>query len=282
MRKIIDFLKQIVPRSVWLFFRKGWYAVYDFVRGIGPRIMKRPYCGIKLYYNRGNNIIRRLKKEPIFEVEMCEAIGKELNKSDEPIFVDIGANIGLISSYVIEKVPTLKKIYAFEPGPVQREMLLLTVNENGLSEKIEVSSCALGKEHGQTTFYSHDPKCVANDGLIDTGRTHDARPISVEVDTLDLWWERMGQPKVGVVKIDTEGAELWVLQGGAGFLKSCHPIIFLEIEPRNLRVYPYDHFDIMDFFAKAGYALYALGGETVTRQNFDRLIAEGEDTYMAY
>jgi len=280
MRKIINFFKKIIPPSLWQGIRRPYYKTLDFLRDLGPYVRDRKYCGFNLYYNRGNNIIRRLKNEPIFEKDMCEAIVKELGKAAKPVFLDIGANIGLISSYVLSKVPNVN-IHAFEPGPVQRSFLTMTAEKNRLGDNIKIYAEALGKEIGMATFYSHDPKYVAGDGFIDTGRARDAHPIEVKINTLDAWWTSAGKPAVQVVKIDTEGAELWVLEGGKEFLKACKLVIFMEIEPQNLRVYPYTYLDILISLNKENYSLFTLSGETVTRHNFDGFIKEKQDTYVA-
>jgi hypothetical protein len=86
---------------------------------------------------------------------------------------------------------------------------------------------------------------------------------------------------MNVVKIDTEGAELWVLQGGRTFLSACRPVIFMEVELRNLRVYPYTYFDILRFFKEISYELATLDGVLITDNNFQEYIENGEDTYMA-
>lgn len=280
MRKLVNRIKRSVPPPLWQAVRRPYYRLRDAVRDLGPYVRRRNYCGIVLYYNRGNNIIGRLKKEPIFEKEMCQAIVKELGKAERPVFVDIGANIGLISAYVISKIPNVS-IHAFEPGPVQRSSLAMTVERNHLAGKMTIYGEALGKEIGTAKFYSHDPKYVAGDGFIDTRRARDPHAIEVRVNTLDAWWRSKGKPAVQAVKIDTEGAELWVLQGAGEFVRACKPVIFMEIEPQNLRVYPHDHFDILAHMQSLGYSLFALEGGEVTKENFDALIQGGEDTYVA-
>ena len=224
--------------------------------------------------------MNRLKKEPIFEEKMCVSIEQELRKGGaNPIFVDVGANLGLILAYVISKVPKIKT-FAFEPGPKQRELLEMTVNKNKLNEKVTVYSDGLGKEPGKAVFHTHDPRYVAGDGFIDTGRAREARAIEVNVTTLDIWWASQNSPKVTVVKIDTEGAELWILQGAMKMLAGASPVLYLEIEPKNLRVYPYNHLDILAFLQENNYQLFTLDNAEITKENFSEYIGI-EDTYVA-
>lgn len=278
---MIYFLKKYVPKGLWQAATGIWRRLLDIFAGLGPALCTKYYCDLILYYNRGNNIIRRLKHEPIYEKKMCEAIVIELNKSKRPVFMDIGANLGLISAYIISMVPNVF-IYAFEPGRVSRDYFNMTVKRNNLENSIKVCDKALGNHSGQEVFHLHLPRDAGKDGFMDTGRGGKICSTLVPVTTLDAWWTNEDRPAVNVVKIDTEGAELWVLQGGREFLKYYHPVVFLEIEPRNLRAYPYDHRDILDFFLENNYVLHNLDNQEVTRINFSDFLALGEDTYVAY
>lgn len=273
-------IKKVTPSIVWKAFRRVLYVSRGVIESIGPAIQSRSYAGITLYFNRGSSIIDRLKKEPIFEEKMCASIVDQLRKEkDNPIFLDIGANIGLISAYILSQVSNIK-IYAFEPGPKQRELLNMTIKKNNLSEKVFISSFALSKESGKSSFQTHDPRRIAHDGFITTGRAEAPRTIEVEVTTLDTWWSTNDYPKVSVMKIDTEGAELWILQGGTKMLAGALPTIYLEIDPRNLKVYPHTHLDILNFLHLQQYKLFTLGDIEITTENFGGYIGT-EDTYVA-
>ena len=77
----------------------------------------------------------------------------------------------------------------------------------------------------------------------------------------------MGRPKIEVVKIDIEGAELLALRGARDFLRECRPTIFLEIEPRNLKAYPYSKEDVVRFFEENDYGLFSLEGDEIGSKN---------------
>lgn len=260
MIKIIPIIKEYTPESLWNLIRNLFYKFTNFINTIGPSMRSMKYCGIRLYYNKGNVLIKRLKKEIVFERDICEAMVKELKNNQNLTFLDIGANIGLISFYVLSKIPEVK-IHAFEPGPNQCELLSKTVQANSL-KNITIHDEALGDKVGTVTFHIHEEKYAALDGLQDTQRRGITKPIEVPMITLDSWWLSAHKPKVSVVKIDTEGSELLVLRGAENFIKENKPIIFLEIEPMNLRAYPYNESDIFDFFKIIGYDLKAFNRDT--------------------
>ena len=66
-----------------------------------------------------------------------ELINKQKG-DNEMMFLDIGANIGLVSAYVISRMPQIT-IHAFEPGLNQREFLVKTVENNSLKNKRRIS-----------------------------------------------------------------------------------------------------------------------------------------------
>ena len=247
---------------------------------LGPKRRGRWYCGFKLYYNRGNGLVRRLNREPIFEPELGQAIVAELSQANDQNsrFLDIGANIGLISLYVLAKRPKTI-IDAFEPGWWPQQLLAKTVEANRLAG-LNIHAEALADRTGLADFYRHDPKQAALDGLRDTKRRGQTTAIQVAVNTLDNWWRGASRPAVAVIKIDTEGAELLVLKGGEEFIGQTKPTIFLEIEPLNLRVYDYNELDILSWFTDHYYTLHTLDGVAVNKENLSQLLL-AEDTYVA-
>ncbi len=280
IRVVLNKVKAHTPLPVWQAARRAWYVMLNVIQYLGPYVQTRDYQGLTLYFNRSSSIINRLKTEPIFEERMCVSIEQELRQGGAaPVFVDVGANLGLILAYVVSKVQNVK-IFAFEPGPRQRELLEMTVDKNHLKEKITVYSDGLGKIPGKAIFYTHDSKNIAHDGLIDTGRVGESRAIEVNITTFDDWWTSQNFPKVTVVKIDTEGAELWILQGAVKMLAGASPVLYLEVEPKNLRVYPHNHFNILAFLCENHYRLFTLKGVEITKENFNEYIGV-EDTYVA-
>jgi FkbM family methyltransferase len=272
-------LKKYIPQIIWDSARFAWVGLVHVVDHIGPSLRKKTYCGYTLLYNSGNSIIKRLKSEAIFEEKMSKAIVNDLRRFSSSFFLDIGANIGFISLYVAREVPQAK-IYAFEPGPRQASLLEKTIEVNGLKLRIMPSRVALSDSIGTQTFYTHPMRDMAKDGFEDTGRGEKAQQIRVETITLDTWWKKNGKPKIGVVKIDTEGAELLVLRGAKDLLAEVKPIIYLEIEERNLKAYPYKVIDVLNHLNAAGYRLETLDGERAGANNLNALISD-HDTFRA-
>ncbi len=270
-------IKKYVPAAVWMSGRAAWMQVRYLLSLCTPAVQSRRYNGLQLFYGRGNTIIERLAAEPVFEKEMSMRIVADLKQGTSPVFMDIGANIGLIIANVLHELPATSVI-AFEPGPKQIALLQKTIKENKLDLQVQLVPVALSDVQGTQTFYTHLGRDIAKDGLQDTGRGEKTIPITVTTSTLDVWWESQGKPHVGVVKMDTEGAELLILRGAQKFLTEVHPVLYLEIEATNLRAYPYTAYDIFDFLTGMGYRIETLRGAQVTRATLESCMVE-EDTF---
>lgn len=279
----MDILKQsakkIIPRNIWEFFKTHKALFLDTVLNFGSKICTTKYFGFTIYYNRGNALIDRLRKEKYFEKELCEQIINDLNRAESKRFLDIGANIGLITASVLANVQNVV-VDCFEPGPLQSGLLEKTLKENKLSDQATLHHEALGANVGTEKFFVHVGADIAKDGFKNTGRGEGGKEIEVSVTTLDTWWHNAGRPKVSVIKIDTEGAELLILRGGKELLAACKPVVYLEIESTNLASYPYTAKDILEFFATIGYTATTLDGELANIENIGTLMKHS-DTYKA-
>lgn len=133
------------------------------------------------------------------------------------LLVDVGANYGYYSCLWASK-KTDNKVLAFEASPRNVGPLKNNVNKNGLNEQINVIPLALGKEKGNLIFsLGNDIEQTGWGGLI--LNKDDPSDVQVEVDTLDNYCAKNNIRKIDVLKIDTEGADTWVLYGAKTLLK---------------------------------------------------------------
>jgi FkbM family methyltransferase len=212
----------------------------------------------------------------VWDRETADRIVVELSKTVRPTFVDVGANIGLMTLNVLAGTPAAR-VHAFEPGAHQRALLEKTIAANGLGDQVTIYPEALGSHVGERAFAVHDPAYSALDGFIDTRRADLVELVTVPVRTLDGWWHSLGRPRVHVVKIDAEGAELWILEGARELLAGSGPVLFLEVQPANLRVYPYRARDVLAWLARHRYGLEAYDGTPITAGNLDRALTSEEN-----
>lgn len=275
-------LKKLLPEKFLLILRTWRQYLWFYFDSKKPYLNYIKYSGFNLYYNRGNALINRIRfgnTDRIYESFFCKKIVEELKNKKASIFVDIGSNIGLISLYVLSKLPNLK-IYAFEPGLFQNFLFRITIIANQIAKRIELYNKAIDITPGIKKFVIHNDVNNSGDGFINTERCGPVKMIDIETTTLDIWWNYNRKPFVDVIKIDTEGAELWILEGGKECIKACKPTIFLEISSLNLKNYPYKHMDIFDWFVSHDFELYTIYNTKCVRNEFDNIIVN-EDSFIA-
>jgi len=244
------------------------------ITNLGQYIRYRYYLGFKLFYScskNGTGIVNHIMCERIYEEETCVFLEDSLKNCDNPTFIDIGANIGLISLYILKHVPNVK-VYAFEPSPHQHMLFSKTLDENKISDKIHLFDMAVSDKEGEISFFIHNEANCSGDGFRDTGRGGEGDSINVKTIPLDIWWGNNGQQKIDLIKVDTEGAELLVFKGAKEMILNCYPIIFFEMQEVNYKVYNYSWRDVISFFNSVSYSVYTESGDKLNFDNAERLM----------
>src|SRR5207247_1596925 len=121
------------------------------------------------------------------------------------------------------------RAYAFEPSPRNLGMLRANVAAQKDPARIQVCEHALGREPGELPFDPGPDEQSGWGGL--TGTVSD-RTINVRVRRLDDVLPR--DTVLDCLKIDTEGADAWVLEGAAELLREgrIRHVFFEENQPR--------------------------------------------------
>jgi FkbM family methyltransferase len=141
-------------------------------------------------------------------------------------FLDVGANIGY---YSIVAAARCARVYAFEPVPKLFEALRENVKLNP-GFNIFPQPVALARYTRPTTFFVVDDP--ANQGLSSLNESPEAVAITIQAQTLDDFVREHKLQRVDVMKIDVEGAEEQVFQGGTEVLRSdSAPDIIFECHP---------------------------------------------------
>jgi FkbM family methyltransferase len=143
-------------------------------------------------------------------------------------FLDIGANIGAYALFVTS-VPTVRRIVAFEANPETARELRANLELNALADRIQVDERAVSSGPGALSFgivsRFSGANSVVKTSIHDSSTFH--KQIVVETTTLDgLFTELAGRPVC--LKIDVEGHEADVLEGGRAMLKANQAIIQIE------------------------------------------------------
>lgn len=134
------------------------------------------------------------------------------------VAIDVGANVGLWSRSLCDNFET---VIAFEPVAMFHECLQINVNRPNLI----LETVALGDQN--TTA-----RMNITEG--NTGHTH-IDPASVgQGDTLVKTLDSFDYPTVDYIKMDCEGFEYRVIQGGLETIRRCRPVVVLEQKPHDM------------------------------------------------
>lgn len=160
-----------------------------------------------------------------YEAGTLNIIGKCLRKGD--IFLDIGANIGLMSLLGAVRVEDAGIVYAFEPEPDTFKLLKHNIAINH-GRNIRAMNCGLGATQGIEQIYRN---CYGNRGMasfIERG-VGAVKGTQVPVWPLDTFLAENDISAVRMMKIDVEGWELEVLKGAQRLLSQPEaPILCVE------------------------------------------------------
>ena len=162
------------------------------------------------------------------------------------IVFDIGANVGLFSICGAVANPRCR-IFAFEPVPYVRAILKSNVELNKLNNVV-IRGEALGlKNTGKVKLYVSDDDTMSSIIPTDTAKN----VCEVSCTTLDAFCEVNNiVDNVDLIKIDVEGAELLVFDGGKILLQHCKPTILCEVLEDNVAD------GLNDIFVKLDYKFY--------------------------
>jgi len=127
--------------------------------------------------------------------------------------VDVGANAGYFSILWAGYNPNNRAL-AFEASPRNQKMLRANIDMNGLSNRVELFPFALGRFESMKAFDLGPAEQTGWGGL---SLAPSASTIQVKVRALDGVISP-DQP-ISALKIDTEGADLWVLMGAEQLLR---------------------------------------------------------------
>lgn len=176
------------------------------------------------------------------EIEALLAISDWL--PDGSVFVDAGANIGLISIPIANRLQDRGgRVVAFEPQRLTYYMLAGNAALAGLSN-IYCHQIALSAEPGSIIVPERDPHQHQDFGAVSL-LSAEVEGISVRTVPID----QLGLDRLDLLKLDVEGMELSVLAGAIQSIEAFRPIIWIEIWPHN-----YD--SVSQWFEKNRYNLF--------------------------
>jgi FkbM family methyltransferase len=170
-------------------------------------------------------------------------------------FIDIGANIGWYAIHAAALFPQLR-VVAIEPVKATHALLTRHIELNGSA--VEAIHAGMAAESGSGTMQV--PQTMAGAASLHLSRAYDDEETeSVSLITLDTVTDDL-QIAPDVVKVDVEGAELLVLQGGRETLRRHRPAVLAEMLRIHSAAFGYHPNEILEMMDALSYRCFASAG----------------------
>jgi len=173
---------------------------------------------------------------------------------DDTLFIDVGAHYGYYTLLVGTRYPKCKVI-SFEPVPENCEILRRNIELNQL-KNVKVHNTALSNKNETRKFNITEASDCS--GFYEHPLTKVYKVVELEAVTLDSLIKEV--PKVPVIiKIDTEGHEICVLEGMDKILRKATAVkLIVEFNPKCLRTAGYEPSDLLKKILQFGFEIYFL------------------------
>lgn len=161
--------------------------------------------------------------------------------------LDIGANHGVYALSMASS-HTERRVVAFEPTPTAGPLLAAGIAANRFEGRVEWKPVAVADRPGYSAMSGvSTPELAALTSVRVTGAAY------VPVMTLDGWWQNTGRARTDFVKLDVEGSERNVVEGGRTFFEKCAEVVMFEIKHG-------DRLDLslVDLFVDLGFTIWRL------------------------
>lgn len=150
-------------------------------------------------------------------------------------FLDIGSNIGYYALIAAKANPNIK-VFAFEPAFGPKHYLQKNIKLNNFEKQITAVDLALSNTIGKIDFYEvkslkykYLKYNLAGEGNAGTKKTsRNFIKNSVNATTLSNFIESEEIAEIDLIKLDTEGTEIDILNSGKEIISKFQPIVICE------------------------------------------------------
>jgi len=233
----------------------------------------------------------KLADSGIFDPLETELFNAEIKKND--VVLDIGANIGYYTLIAAKLVGENGVVFAFEPEPTNFALLKRNVEINGYKNVILVQK-AVSNKTGKVKLYLSE----RNLGDHRIYNSQDGRQsIEIEAIRLDDYFKDYNG-KIDFIKMDVQGSEGGVFQGGSRVLKKNKDVkVVTEFWPVGLKRFGIDAEEYLKLIIEHGFQIYEinepkqrmepinisklLGTYTPEKENYTNLLCIRENKQVA-
>jgi len=243
------------PASIRPYFALADFFLNPVFETVGPfaPIWVQVDPKIKMELDPYDMVSRRILETGAWEPESIQAVADHLRPG--ATFIDVGAHIGYYSLKAAALVGPEGHVISIEPNPQTLSKLRGNVAANG-ARAVSVWPVACAASESTLQLYAAPESNTGESSLAKENASQEgaaAAAFSVPARPLDAIVKEANLDRVGVIKIDVEGAELEVLKGSARTLEEFHPVLIVEMVPTQLKAMGATVDDVTRFLASHGY-----------------------------
>jgi len=120
---------------------------------------------------------------------------------------------------------------------------------------------ALSNRIGSARIFYAD-EMTENQGMgsiVNTDNDVVSHQCNVQTTTLDAFVDQSRLPQIDFMKVDIQGAEIFLMEGGEKVFSTISPDFVMEISPLDLRCISKTSKDLIQIISGYGYKMYELG-----------------------
>ena len=255
IRKLIQSIKYLIKR-------------YIFARSF--LIAKESRYGSQLKFKTEDAVGRHIYKHSDYEEDLSEYICRHVRFEEGDIALDVGANIGWYSLLLNNLMPEKCQIFAFEPDPLNYELLLFNLGLNKAS-KVVGENYAVSDKNEIKKLYRYSSKNLGRHSLLDI---NEGEPIEVRAVALDTYIEnkKIDLGRIKFIKMDIEGYEYFALSGAKKVLDNVNCLIS-EFVPARIKSGGIDPVLLIQLLEGKGFKPHLIKNRELSLATIDELLA---------
>jgi len=249
-------------------------------RFTAPHLM-RWLEGLEVVIVPGEQVSQAVYVSGLFEP--CTAVVLRALLREGDTFVDVGANVGLLTMLAARWVGRSGLVVSVEPSSREFARLQQNLAHNAL-DNVRPLQAALGSHDGTARLRIADARHGGHNTLRDRfvhETAHEIRTEGVPLMRLDDHLAAVGVQRVRVIKIDVEGSEPDVLAGATGVLERDRPVIILAVDAEASEPGQEGRLSLENRLRSLGYVLVAIDAETPMLRRIDDFTAPAENFLAA-
>ncbi len=246
------------------------YLLNRWLLGRRHLVARARLLGMRFRFRTPDVVGRHIYKFGLHEPELTDWLVQNLRPVPGDVLLDVGANLGWFTVLFDRLSPDGVAIHAFEPDPVNFDLLSHNLRLNG-THSVTAHRVAVAEEAGTATLHLYDDRNRGKHSLLPIV---DRGGVTVSTVDLDGFLETEGidPGRIRLVKMDVEGFEYQVLRGMPRLLEQV-PVVLCELLPKYLAKVGRDPRDLLDLLFSAGLHPFYLGAEGPIPADRDELAA---------